>query len=464
MKTTLSLDYSSILANEARAVNLALTFTAPNTVPARPEPVAFVLVLDRSGSMGGAPLAAAKQAAIAVVRNLRPGDWFGLVTFDAHAETLVPFADSRDQSTTIRTIEGIEPGGATNLTGGWSLGRDLLAGAPEQSPKKILLLTDGMANVGITEPDQITALAGQACERSRIRTSCLGFGDQYTEDLLRAMASASGGEQHDANDPEHLPAIFETELEGLQRIAVQNLRIRVTPTSCVDAYKLLGAYPPPIRRGKLREYAIGDLVSDEQRVVVLSLDVLPLPLLDDGKPVASWDGEKLLDLELCFDEITDWGVEIRREQRSVSVRPVQDPAEVKFDVEVIAWVSLQAAATCADRAIAMRDRGDTAGAQRVLQAEIDRLSQLPPSPVLADALDLLKRTLETVSEERGYNRGRKVMSNLIVECCKMSSHETRPQRSGAAPSFKRRPPPRPAAPEGEATPPTDEEGPQTGSA
>ncbi len=458
MKTSLSLDYSSILANEARAVNLAVTFEAPNTVPSRPEPVAFVLVLDRSGSMQGAPLEAAKKAAISVVRNLRPGDWFGMVIFDSDAQTLLPISDSRDQSITIRTIEGIEPGGATNLTGGGSLGRGLLSSAPSQCPKKILLLTDGMANVGIIEPDRIEFLAGQACERSNIRTSCLGFGDEYTEDLLRAMASASGGEQHDANNPEHLPKIFETELEGLQRIAVQNLRIRTTPTHSLDDYELLGSYPRPIKNGQSREYAIGDLVSDEQRVVVFSLSVLPLPLLEDGSPVASWDGEKLLDLELCFDAITEWGVEIRREERSVSVRPVQDPDEVKFDVEVIAWASLQAAATCADRAIMLKDRGEAAKARSILQNEIDRLSLLPPSAVLEDAINLLTRTLETILDDEDYSRSRKVMSSTVMEFSRMSSHESRPQRMGAAPSFKRRPPPAdPAEQDDESTTSSDEE-------
>lgn len=438
MKTKLSLDYSTILANEARPVHLAVTFEAPNTLPARPQPVAFVVVLDRSGSMGGAPLQSAKKAAIAIVRNLRPGDFFGMVVFDSHAQTLIPLSDARDQRAAIRTIESVHTGGATNLTGGWSLGRDLLRSAPPGSPRRILLLTDGMANVGITDSDIISQLVGEACEQSQVRTSCLGFGDQYSEDLLKNMAGASGGELHDANDPDRLPAIFATELEGLQSLAIQNLRIRVTPTHSVDDFILLGAYPEPVIDGNSREYAIGDLVSDEERIIVLALSVLPIPMMDDGRPAATWDGEKLLDLEIHFDAITDTGIEIHRETHPVYVRPVQDPAAVKFDVEVIAWVSLQAAASCVDHAIKMKDDGNGRAAVRLLKGEIARLTQLPGSPVIGDAIRLLNRALDTILHEEGYVRGRKVLFSMATDYRKMSSRDATPGSVGELPSFKRR--------------------------
>jgi Ca-activated chloride channel family protein len=93
MKIEARLDYSTILGNQARPVHLALRFEAPasseaDSTPRRP--MAFCAVLDRSGSMGGAPLHHAREACRGVITNLRPGDLFALVTFDESAEVIIP--------------------------------------------------------------------------------------------------------------------------------------------------------------------------------------------------------------------------------------------------------------------------------------------------------------------------------------------------------------------------------------
>jgi len=446
MKTNLSLDYAAILANTARPIHLALTFDAPTTTPSRPQPVAFVVVLDQSGSMSGHPLEAAKRAAESVVRNLRPGDWFGMVTFDSTAQTIISFSDQRDPAGALRAIGEIQEGSSTNLTAGWSLGRDMLAKAPKGCPRKLLLLTDGQANVGITEPDHIQHLVGQALERENIRTSCLGFGDDYSEDLLRSLATVTGGELHDANSPENLPKIFEIELEGLQRIAVQNLRVRLKPAPCVDDINLLGAYPAPSTEIDVREYAIGDLVSSEQRVIIFALSVLPIPMLPDGQVAATWEGEKLLDLEILCDVISDTGVEIRRESHVVAVQPVQDPAEVKVNVEVIAWVSLQVATEVVDRAVKLRDLDQPAEARILLEQELERLATLPPSDLLVDAAKLIRRALALLDENVNYSRERKSMYSMSLQYSKGSSHQSTLVEDGDIPSFKRRRPPSPNQP------------------
>jgi Ca-activated chloride channel family protein len=82
MKTTVQLDYPAILANSAQPVYLAFQFTAPGHSGHRDRPIAFSVVLDRSGSMAGEPLASALRAAKTVVQNLRREDNFPLITFD----------------------------------------------------------------------------------------------------------------------------------------------------------------------------------------------------------------------------------------------------------------------------------------------------------------------------------------------------------------------------------------------
>lgn len=340
MKTTVQLDHQAILANSARPVHLAFQFTAPATAGHRERPIAFSLVLDRSGSMGGDPLAAARRAAKAVVQNLRRDDSFSLVTFDDSAEVVIPMAPIQSKEQAYRLIDAIESGGSTNLTGGWMLGRDGLRGTPAGTLRRQLLLTDGQLNVGIIEPPRVRQVVTDGLERDGIRTSTLGFGDQYDEDLLGDLARATGGSFYDANQADKLPEIFSAELDGLQKIAVQNLRLRIKSLDFVDGIKSLGGYNAVALPDGRVEFPIGDLTADEERVAVFMLLVLPIPLIaGTGTPAADLDGEALVEVEILFDEITPAGISSHSERHLVRVRPTQSPEDVQINRDVLPWVS-----------------------------------------------------------------------------------------------------------------------------
>ena len=452
MKTQLQLDYPAILANTARPVHLAITFDAPEVAGSRPQPVAFVAVIDRSGSMQGDPLTAAKRAARTVVRNLRKGDHFGLVVFDDEAQTLVPLADARDEISVMTTIDQIGAGGSTNLAGGWALGRDLMSGLPAGCPRKLLLLTDGDLNVGVVEPELVKKMVAMGLEKNGLRTSCLGFGDSYNEDLLEALAKVTGGGFHNAQKPESLPEIFRKELDGLQSIVVQNLRVRVRSCGFVDRITLMGDYPELSLGDNLKEYALGDFVSGERRVAVLALSVLPIPPGADGRPTATWDGEDLVSLEIRYDTITREGLVSHVEAHRVKVRPVQSPEDVQVNKEVLPWVSLQSASAAVERAIRLRDEGHAEQAREIVRNEIAALVGLPESDLLNDARSLLDSTLRMLEEGADYNSGRKIMRSINRYVSKASSADDAVFESAPLPSFKRqKPKPAPKLPDQDPT-------------
>jgi Ca-activated chloride channel homolog len=157
-------------------------------VRGRSSPFAFGLVLDTSTSMQGKPLEHAKEAARMVITHLSAEDRISVVTSSDTARTVVPLQFPTDKPRLQALIACIEIEGSTNLTAGWMLGRDEVAKAPEEWPRKVLLLTDGQTNIGITEPAQIRQIIGQGWEQAHVRTSCLGFGDGYNEDLLNNLA------------------------------------------------------------------------------------------------------------------------------------------------------------------------------------------------------------------------------------------------------------------------------------
>ncbi len=437
MKITSQLDYEVILANRPRPVYFALQFAAPHLEQARPQPAAFCIVLDRSGSMQGPPLAKAKQAAQLAVRNLRPGDQFSLVVFDNEAQIQVPLQSVADKEKIINLIEGIHTGGSTNLTGGWMLGRDELARSVGGATRRLLMLSDGQLNHGVVEPLAVRQIVAAGLETQSIRTSCLGFGESYNEDLMTSLAQVTNGQFYDADSPEKFPGIFESELEGLQKIVVQNLRVRLRKLDFCESMKPLGNYTSVARPGGWVEYAVGDLVCDETRVACFSLDVLPLPWLD-GQPVASLEGERLLELEVLFDEIGEKEVASRSFTQVVRIQATQDPAEVRQTVEVIPWVAMQRAGKVLDEVTRFMDMGEHGQAVALLRQTMDALGEYGPNAPVGEALKLLQGLMNRIEQGDWSIRERKHSKYMSHSLRKMSSSE-RWSSSEPSPSFKHGP-------------------------
>jgi Ca-activated chloride channel family protein len=446
MKTTVQLDYQAILANTAQPIHLVLQFDAPAVLDQRTRPVAFALVIDRSGSMEGAALEAAKRAAGVVIQNLRRDDLFSVVVFDDTAETILPLAQVGSRQRALARVNAIRAGGSTNLCGGWMLGRDNLKAAPDGSLKRLLLLTDGQLNVGIIEPAPVKRVVSGGLEAHGIRTSCLGFGEGYNEDLLATLAEATGGGFYDANQSDKLPGIFAAELDGLQKTAVVNLRLRVRPTAFVDHFAALGEYPMVRLADGRIEVQLGDLVSEELRIAIFGLQVLPIPLLAPGRPAATLDGETLLEVEVVYDEVGEAGITSRAERHTIRVRPTQDPADVKVNETVLPWVSAQQAARTLERAMEQRDRGDLDGARQTLQAGMADVKKYGSETHTADAYRLLLDALNTVDDAEAYSSKRKMMrySTSAMKRMRSSEHWV---GEGPAPSFVKPPPTPPVPPE-----------------
>lgn len=400
MKLDLQLDYATVLANQARPVHCALLFTAPVVPVTARRPGAFCLVLDRSGSMGGEPLAQTITAARTAIRNLQREDYFALVAFDDSASVVVPLQTPEDRASWLTRLETIKEGGSTNLTGGWMLGRDELAKAPAGMSRRLLLLTDGQLNVGVVVPEEVERIVAHGLEDLGIRTTCLGFGQDYNDALLAALARATSGGFYHAESPEQLPAIFAHELDGLQALAVQNLRVRVRVLDFCERFQLLNDYPNVALPDGRMEVAVGDLVSGEERRLVFALEVLPMPLLD-GQPVASLAGETLIELEVAYDELGLEGIASRVLTQVVRVQASQNPDEVKANATVIGWVAVQRAAQTIRQAAELLAAGNRSGAIELLKAELARVSTGGHEPATAQAATDLAKALQRIGEATG---------------------------------------------------------------
>ncbi len=245
MKTAVQLSTRVLTTQNAHQVGVLVTLSGE--APKRRSPINVALVLDRSGSMSGEPLRAAKQAALKFAGFLGAEDRLTVVAFDDEVKTVFgpasPIAQSPNRPSAAEAIRAIRAGGSTNLSGGWLMGRRQVGEGLVDGTNRVVLLTDGQANAGVVDPTQLAGLAADSAAQ-RVSTTCIGFGPGFNEDLLAAMAMAGRGNFWYVESSDQMAGIFGEEIEGLVSLVAQNVEIEVRPASPrVAGVSLLQAYP-----------------------------------------------------------------------------------------------------------------------------------------------------------------------------------------------------------------------------
>ena len=190
------------------------------------KPINISLVLDRSGSMSGEPIEEAKKAAIMMVEKLRASDKVSVVTFDHSIDVVVPSTSLRDKRSVINSIQHIHTYGSTNLHGGWLAGAEQVAtGKDEKSLNRVLLLSDGGANDGLTDIEEIKRQCSKLSE-TNITTSTYGLGRNFNEDLMVNMANKGLGHSYYGQTSDDLMDPFKEEFETLIATVATNLQLK----------------------------------------------------------------------------------------------------------------------------------------------------------------------------------------------------------------------------------------------
>lgn len=435
MKIDCQLDYRTILANQAQAVHAVIRLCAEKLIKTAKPPVAICVVLDRSGSMEGEPFEHAKKACEMVVKHLGKDDLFGLVIFDDQAQCVFPLQAILDKGSVLARIRALQTAGCTNLTAGWMLGRDELKAAPSGVARQIILLSDGLLNRGIIDPIQVGSIVAQGLENDRVRTAALGFGDDYNEDLLRQIAKLSGGDFFDVDTAEKLPIIFREVLQGLQETTAQNIRLRIQPSDFCERLAQLGDYPCITLPDRRIELTLGDLVSEETRALVLLAELLPIPLIGN-RPAASLEGEKLLELEILWDEIGETEIKSCRHAQVIRISATQDPDEIKLNEETVAWIAVQRAGKALDEATKAVDADRVEEAKDKLRQALEALRRYKLDSKTADGVKLLQEFLERIEREGGLSaRSRKLSAYSSAYYSKPSSKRAWTADAGTTPKF-----------------------------
>jgi len=341
-----------------------IELTAPPATQRRERaPVNLAFVLDRSGSMSGAKLALAKQAVEEALARLDTRDRFSIVVYDDVIDTVVEStpASAEARRNAIDRLARVEARGSTNLAAGWFRGCEQVAThLSTDGIDRVLLLTDGLANVGITEADE---LAGHASElRARgVSTTTFGVGNDFDEALLQAMADAGGGHFYYIADAAQIRDHIASEVGETLEVVARDAELEVLAgegvgVETISPHRLAG-------HGTRSVVALGDLVADQVVDIVLRL-TFPYGQLgrETGIIVRALDREGVFATAGVADARLSW---TWADDSANDTQP--------RDVDVDRAVARQFAARARQEAVTSNKNGDFDGARRVLEGTAKRI-------------------------------------------------------------------------------------------
>ena len=408
MRPIITFDRTIVTVVENDIVHLLVELEAPPAPDTERQPLDVVLVLDKSGSMSGDPLDAVKAATSHLLRLAGRDDRVGVIAFDDQVELVLELAH-HDTDPAIARVARISTGGSTNLSGGWLKAIELLeSSARPDALRRVIILTDGQANVGETDPDRLASIASSARSRS-ITTTTIGFAAHYDERLLAILADAGAGNDYWCAGPDHAPQIFNDEFAGLASVVAQNVSVELRPDPAVLGMRVLNEFPITQVEGGM-QIALGDAYGSERRRVVAEL-LMP-PTRAEG-PFAL--GEVIVRWSTLGDDIELHTVTI---PLGIGVSADPDAVDTDADPAVVEQVNILRAAEERRTALEAMRRGDYDAASASLSSAADLLSCVEASTELVeelreDAARMRRREWDEMSskkhfsEQRSVNRGRR---------------------------------------------------------
>jgi Ca-activated chloride channel homolog len=346
-------------------------------------PVNLSFVLDRSGSMDGQKLQLAAQAVEEGIGRLQSTDRFSIVMYDAEIDVLVPgtLATQDARRIAIERLHQVAARGSTDLGGGWLAGCEQVASALiADGVNRALLLTDGLANQGMTDTAELAHHATQLRARG-VSTSTFGVGNDFDEVLLQSMAQAGGGHFYDIASAAAIRDHISSEVGETLEVVARDVALQLTLPDGVRI-ESLGAFPAGEAGGRTR-IELGDLVSGQEVEVPLRLS-FPLGRLGDALPAVT----SLVDRD---DVLADATGRLSWEYADDGANDTQ-PRDRDVD-RVIARVFV---ARARREAVRLNRQGDYDAARKVLEATARRIkSYAGHDTELRSIVDDLMREVET---------------------------------------------------------------------
>ncbi len=366
--------------------------------PSERPPVNAAIVLDKSGSMSGEKIQRAREAAIMALDSLSEGDYVSVVTYDGTVRVVVPATEVSRRYWIADAIRTINAGGSTALFAGVSKGagevRKYLA---HQRVNRVILLSDGLANVGPSTPGELGRL-GSTLGTEGISVTTIGLGLGYNEDLMTQLAGYSDGNHAFVERPGDLARIFENEFQTAKNVVAKDLDIVIHCERGIRPIRVLGRESDIA--GQTVRARMNQLSSRQEKFVVLEVEI---PAGDEGQ------NQKLASVDVSYANL--YTKKSARLNNSVSVQYTRSEKEVKEKANkaVMSSSIKQMANEMSKDAVRLRDQGRVEEAQELLKEGAKNIEQefgaYAPAPAEEMKMELRQDADEL--DDANWNKKRK---------------------------------------------------------
>jgi Ca-activated chloride channel family protein len=364
-------------------------------------PINLALVLDRSGSMSGDKLEKAKEAALMVIDRMQPDDIISVVSYDTTVDVLVPAQKAGGERSAMRErISALTPRGSTALFAGVTFGlEEVTKNLDPKRVNRVVLLSDGQANVGPSSPNELGRL-GEVAGRQGVSITTIGLGLGYNEDLMTQLAMRSDGNHAFAENAVDLARMFQHELGDILSVVAQDVEIEIAFDEGITPVRALNR--EATINGRKAKLSLSQLYAKQQKHVLFEVKV---------PPGAAGKKRALADVGVSYANMISKKRGMKRAPVAVEFSAARDVVAAKQN-KLVMEAAVEAIATDENRrAVALRDQGKLKEAEKVLQTNADYLAK--------ESTRLRSKKLEVYSkknakdakslDDRNWNQTRKGM-------------------------------------------------------
>lgn len=364
-------------------------------------PANIAIVLDKSGSMRGKKIDYARQAAIQAISQLSKNDIVSVITYDSQVNIIVPATKVTDKPAINKLIQSINADGNTALFAGVSKGAaELRKFLSNNKVNRVILLSDGLANVGPKSPSELGQL-GISLSKEGISVTTIGLGLGYNEDLMTQLSGFSDGNHAFVEKPSDLVKIFQYEFGDVLSVVAQDVNIIIECDDNIRPIRILGRNGDII--GNKVSTRLNQLYSGQEKFIVLEVEV----------PEHRENSKTMIaDVKIDYNNLYTHSRNTLKDSVSVSFSASKKEVEESIDTAVYESSVEQVANEYSKKALKLRDKGDITGARQMLNKSADYLQsnagKLSSKRLKSQEMEARKDAQE-LDDSRNWLRNRKAL-------------------------------------------------------
>lgn len=369
-----------VISSDLQTAWLRVKLDAAKVEGGERPPLDVALVIDQSGSMGGArKLEQAQSAAKELVARMGAEDRMSIVSFHSYPETQAAMTSvAANEQALRRAIDGLYATGGTNIHAAYHHGLGTITADSRPASRVMFLLSDGLGTYTAQQLGEATA-RGLSQHDTTITT--LGIGDDFNEQTLGAMAVRGGGKFYYVETPEKLREHLSAEWEGLATAAARGVQLQFAPGAGVEIQEVLGYETTSV--DGTTQVQLDSLFSERSRQIIVKLGIKPAQVADP-----------LIEVKLAYDDVTSQPALPVSSATELSVRRVERKASAEdVNSDVLSRVLRVQTALTADKADKLMTDRRPDEAKRVLDEQRALNAKFVAEHGATEELDLATKQL-----------------------------------------------------------------------